>query len=560
MTAFMKELKPTSLTDLMVGIALFRPGPMDFIPKFVRGKNGGAAITYTHPSLEPILKETYGCIVYQEQVMQIVRDLAGYSWGRSDLVRRAMSKKQADVMEEEKNSFIYGIEGEVPGCVKNGIPAQVAERIFDDMADFANYAFGKAHSVSYATIGYQTAWLKTYYPTEYMAALMTSVMDNTDKVGEYIGECKKMGLTVLPPDVNESFGHFTVTESGGEAAIRFGMNAIKNVGRHMTKAIVAEREKGGSYGSLTEFIDRMPSGDLNKRGVESLIKAGAFTSFGGHRSQYLNVYERFLSGASGARKNNIEGQMSLLDMDFGGEGQELYHDDLPNLPELPIKQLLADEKEVLGIYVSGHPMQEFEEQMRRYVTAYSTDFAQSEEDDMVEQQEHESTLQDGQRVAVGGIIGKKNVVYTRRDNKPMCFLTIEDIYGTLETVIFPNLYQTYAGELLEGRGVIIEGKVNLREERGNSLVADSIRILGKGEGDSGKEMSLWLKIPVGSGVAVEELMGILSRYGGETPVVIYDEKNDKRLRVTDKYWVNCDSEELLVKLGEVLGVGSVVFR
>ncbi|MCL2396744.1 MAG: DNA polymerase III subunit alpha [Defluviitaleaceae bacterium] len=559
MTSLMKELKPAGIGDLSAGVALFRPGPMDFIPKYVRSKNSGSAITYTHPALEPILKETYGCIVYQEQVMQIVRDLGGYSLGRSDLLRRAMSKKKADVMEEEKAYFIHGIPGEVAGCVANGIPVATAERIFNEMMDFAKYAFNKAHAVAYAVIGYQTAWLKIYYPTEYMAALMTSVMGNTDNVAHYINECKKMGLTVLPPDVNESFGHFSVSEHQGKTAIRFGMNAIKNLGRPTVAAIVAGRAKDGPYSTLTEFISRLDSGDINKRGLESLIKAGAFSSFGGNRCQYMNVYERFLSGAASTRKNNIEGQMSLLEMAFGQESEELYHDDLPNLEEFPVKKLLADEKEVMGIYISGHPLLEYDEQIKRHVSHYSTDFAQGDEDELIEH-EAETSLTDGQRVVIGGIIAKRNIVYTRRNNNAMCFLTLEDMFGSVEAVIFPNIYQIHGNQLLDGRAVIIEGKVSLREDQGNAVIADKVRILDKDEDKISTDTALWLKIPYQSAVTTEELMNTLSQYGGDTPVVVYDEKTGQRMRVTDKYWVNCANQDLLTKLRDMLGTGSVVIK
>ena len=557
MTSLMKELKPASIGDLSAGVALFRPGPMDFIPKYVRSKHSGGAITYTHPALEPILKSTYGCIVYQEQVMRIVRDLGGYSLGRSDLLRRAMSKKKSDVMEQEKNHFIHGIPGEVPGCIKNGIPQAAAERIFEEMSDFAKYAFPEAHAVAYAAIAYQTAWFKTYYPTEFMAALMTSVMGSTDNVAEYINECKKMGITVLPPDVNESLGHFSVVETGGKPAIRFGLNAIKNLGRNTVAAIVAGREKDGPYRSLSEFINRLPAHDVNKRGVESMVKAGAFASFGGNRCQYMNVYERFLTGAAQTRKYNIAGQMSLLEMDFGQESEDVFQDELPDLAEFPLKKLLADEKEVLGIYVSGHPVSEYEEQLKRYVSAHSIDFAQNDDEEFVEQT---SKLADGQTVAIGGIIAKKNIAYTRRTGDAMCFLTIEDIYGTVEAVIFPNMYKIYSKELVEGRGVVIEGKVSLREEQGNAVVCDKIRLLNKDGEDAEKGMTLWLKIPEGSDASCEGIMNILSRYGGETPVMIYDEGAGKRLRVANQYHANIANDGLLEDLRGMLGVDSVVIK
>ena len=564
MTSLMKELKPASISDLSAGVALFRPGPMDFIPKYVKSKHSGN-ITYTHPLLEPILRQTYGCMVYQEQVTRIFRDLAGYSMGRSDLVRRAISKKEAGVLERERANFIDGIPGEVAGCVANGVPRAAAERIFQDMADFANYAFVESHAVSYAVIAYQTAWLKTYYPAEFMAALMTSVMDSTDKVAEYIGECKKMGIVVRPPDVNESLGHFSVADFDGGRAIRFGLNAIKNLGRPTVAAIVACRADG-PYRSLSEFINRLQAAhsDINKRGLESLIKAGAFTSFGGNRCQYLNVYERFLEGAANTRKNSVAGQMSLLDFDMGDDSIDMFADDLPDLPEFALDKLLADEKDVMGIYVSGHPVAEYEEQLRRHVTAYSTDFAQQEgdfEEDAQPAGDAGNKLTDGQFVVVGGLVAKRNVIYTRRTGEPMCFLEIEDAYGTVEAVIFPKMFATYGKELVDGRGVVIEGKVSLREDQGNAVIADRIKLLEK-SADVAKaaEMTLWLKIPQARPVADEEILRLLSRYGGDTPVTIYDERTGGRRRVAHRYHVNVAGEGLIDDLRELLGAECVIVK
>ncbi|MCL2573116.1 MAG: DNA polymerase III subunit alpha [Defluviitaleaceae bacterium] len=562
MTSLMKELKPASVTDLMAGIALFRPGPMEFIPKYVRSKHNAAAVTYTHPLLEPILRETYGCIVYQEQVMQIVRDLGGYSWGRSDLVRRAMSKKKKDVMEQEKAYFIHGIEGEVPGAVANGIPEAVAEKIFKEMEDFAEYAFGKAHSAAYATIGYQTAWLKIHYPAEFMAALMTSVMDRADKIAEYIGECKKMGLELLPPDVNESLARFTVVDYEGKPAIRFGMNAIKNLGRPTVSIIVAERENSGKYKTLTEFINRLQSveatksADLNKRGLEALIKAGAFSSFGGTRSQYMAVYERFLSGSQNSRKSNMAGQISLLDMSFDDDegAGEVFQDELPKIEEFPIKKLLEDEKEVLGIYVSGHPLMDYEDYLKRHISATSADFVYNEDEEITGQS---GNLEDDQKVIVGGIVSKKNIVYTRRDNKPMCFITIEDLKGFLEVVVFPNLYHIHGSKLVEGAAVLVEGKVNIKEEQASVVVCETLRFLEK-DGDVSE--TLWLKIEKDKHISMEDIIAILSRYGGLAPVMIYDEASGERKKVAERYWINSKNEDLLHSLKGLLGDGCVVLK
>ncbi|MGL4790482.1 MAG: DNA polymerase III subunit alpha, partial [Anaerotignaceae bacterium] len=354
MKSFMKSLMPSRLEDLIAGISLYRPGPMDFIPKYVRGKNSTEKVVYTTPMLEKILEPTYGCIVYQEQVMQIVRDLAGYSLGRSDLVRRAMSKKKASVMEEERKNFVFGVGEEVVGCVRNGIAQSEAEKIFDEMTDFAKYAFNKSHAACYAVVGYQTAWLKTYYPVEFMAALMTSVMDNFAKVSEYIEECKKMGVEVLPPDINQGFPSFSVVEG----KIRFGLAAIKSVGKATINAIVKERDESGKFKSLTDFLKRMEQKELNKRAIESFIKAGAFDSLGGKRSQYMAIYKGVLDGITSSRKNNIEGQLDLFSFNMGEEEQPNISDNLPNIDEFPQKEKLAMEKEVLSIYVSGHPLAE----------------------------------------------------------------------------------------------------------------------------------------------------------------------------------------------------------
>ena len=564
MTSFMKELKPTSIADLTAGISLFRPGPMEFIPKYVRSKNLGAAVSYTHPSLVSILQETYGVIVYQEQVMQIVRNLAGYSMGRADLIRRAMSKKNNEVMAKEKQFFIHGIEGEVAGCIANGIPQAVAEQIWYEMADFAKYAFNKAHAVAYATVGYQTAWLKMYYPAEYMAALLTSIMGQTSKVAEYLGECKKLGIEVLPPDINQSFGNFAVV---GDNQIRFGLNAIKNLGRPTVATLVREREKGGDFRSLTDFLNRVVDGDMNKRSLESLIKAGALTSLGGKRSQYIAIYESLLTSVSNSKKQNMAGQMSLMDMAFGIENHgkepktELVSDPLTEMPEYTIEKMLADEKDVMGIYVSGHPINAYDSQMRNFVNAYSRDFMVEDndgiEDAAIGVSPDDEGLKDGQMVVVGGIITKKNIVYTRKNNIPMCFLTIEDLYGYLEVVVFPAIYQEVATQLNNGQVVLIDGKVSAKEDQAGSVICEKIRFL---QPDDNSQKTLWLKIPAESGLTPQDLLEGLSRYGGTTPVVIYDEATKSRLRLKLEHWINAESQALIATLQDILGDDAVVLK
>ena len=558
MKNFMKELKPGSIDDIMAGIALFRPGPMDFIPKYVRAKNQHSEVRYTHPSLEPILKATYGCIVYQEQVIQIVRELAGFSYARGDLIRRAMNQKKPDVMARERNNFINGLSAEgqeeVPGCVRNGVPKEAAERIWAEMEDFARYAFPKGHAAAYAFVVYQTAWLKHHYPLEYMAALLTSVMDWSGKVAEYVGECKKMGLTVRPPDINQGFGHFTADGNG----ILFGLNAIKNVGRPTIAAIVAERTKNGPFVSLSEFISRMDSGEVNKRTVESLIKGGAFDSLGGKRSGYMAVYEALINGQGQARKNVLPGQMSLFDV-FGDSLQDIHGDDLPDIPEYPLRKLLQDEKEVLGIYVSGHPALEYENEFKKHTTATSLDFAAPDEEDQTPDGEESTALiRDGARTAVGGIVVRKTVKYTKKNNEAMAFVTIEDLYGEIELIVFPNLYTKYAPNLVQGTPVIASGRASVKEGEDAKLVCDTLTILSKPQ--TGSQAELWLKLSKENTAPYSDIMALLSNHAGNIPVVVYDEKTGQRMRVSENYWVNAGSHGLMAGLRGLLGESAVVLR
>jgi len=467
MRAFMKELAPSCIEDIIAGIALYRPGPMDFIPKYIKGKREKSEIKYTHERLKPILQDTYGCIVYQEQVMRIVRELAGYSSGRSDLVRRAMSKKKADVMEEERRNFIYGLGDTVPGCLKNGIPKAAAEKIFDEMTDFAKYAFNKSHAAAYAVIGYQTAWLKTNYPLEFMAALMTSVMDFTPKIAEYMAECKKMGINVLPPDINEGEGDFYVAKSG----IRFGLSAIKNVGRGFVKSLVRERQKNGKYKSLSDFVNRLSEYELNKRCVESLIKAGAFDSLGGKRSQYNAIYQGVISGISSGKRNTITGQISLFDI-MGDTSVDMYCDELPDIKELDKRILLDGEKEMLGVYLSGHPLEGYTEVLNRHTNAVSLDFVA--EENAQENGLINNRLHDGKMVTIGGIIANKSVKYTK-NNKMMAFVSLEDAYGAVEVVVFPNIYESVGSRLTDGAVIIAEGKASLKEDENAKVICDRVR-------------------------------------------------------------------------------------
>ncbi len=555
MKNFMRDLQPGMLEDLIAGISLYRPGPMDFIPKYVAGKKNAAKIKYEHPLLKNILEPTYGCIVYQEQVMQIVRELAGYSMGRSDLVRRAMSKKKTDVMEKERHNFIYGLGDEVPGCIKNGVPEHVASRLFEEMSDFAKYAFNKSHAAAYALIAYQTAWLKYHYKTEFMAALLTSVMDFTSKVAEYINECKKISVEVLPPDINESFGHFSV--SNGK--IRFGLSAVKNVGRPTIEALVKERESGGPFASLSDFINRLEQGELNRRAVESLIKSGAFDSLGGTRLQYMHIYDKLLGSASGNKKKNLAGQQSLFDMGF--EDFSMQKDNLPNVGEYQLRELLTNEKEVLGLYISGHPMYEYEEYFRKLVNVTSLELAPKESEDGILGID-EYSVEDGKAVTYGGIIAHKSVKYTKT-NSAMAFLTVEDLYGPVEILVFPNSYEKLGSKLVDGVVVLVHGRVSIREDEAPTIICNEIQIVDKsqlGGENHGQAVQhapalreFWVKVPNGSDAGIDDIASILSKYRGGTDVTVYDEKTKKRFRMNASLRVDIDNDGLTAELTKLLG-------
>ena len=418
MKSFMTELKPECMEDILAGNALYRPGPMDFIPQYIEGKNNRDSIVYDCPQLEPILAPTYGCIVYQEQVMQIVRSLAGYSFGRSDLVRRAMAKKKEKVMEAERQNFVYGNKAEgVKGCIANGISEEVANKIYNEMIDFAKYAFNKSHAAAYAVVSYQTAYLKCHYPIEFMAALMTSVRDNTSKVIHYTMNCKELGIPMLSPDINEGYSDFSVADGG----IRFGMSAIKGIGVNVIERIVAERKSGGAYTSLQNFLERLDSGEVNKHVVENLIKSGAMDSLPGNRHQKVIAYANIMDAVSKDRRNNMAGQVSLFDLGDEGLAKAKQYP-LPNVEEFPKEELLTYEKEVMGIYVSGHPLEEYVALMKKNCTCISTDFAAEEE-------QEDNSVTDGERVVIGGLLVNK-IVKTTKNNTMMAIASIEDLYGT----------------------------------------------------------------------------------------------------------------------------------
>jgi len=558
MTSFMRELQPQSLEDLTAGISLYRPGPMDFIPQYVDGKRNPTKIKYLHPSLKPILEATYGCIVYQEQVMQIVRDLAGFSLGRSDLIRRAMSKKNADVMAQERRNFIHGLEeAGVPGCIKNGVPEKIASEIFDAMDKFAAYAFNKSHAACYAVIGYQTAYLKCYHPVEFMAAMMTSIMGDSTKVAAYIAECKKMNIRLLPPDVNEGFGSFSVSGNN----IRFGLSAIKNVGRATVDAIVAEREKNGKYKGITDFIKRLTDSDINKRCIESLIRSGAFDSVGGKRSQYIAVYQGIQSGLVQQKKNTLSGQLSLFDMEDSQE-EAPDTDELPEMGELPKRLRLSDEKELLGIYVSGHPFAEFEETVRPHATVTSLDFGEptQEEDTGFDDT---GVVKDGDTAKYGGMITGKSVKYTKADNKPFCFLTVEDMHGSVEVIVFSKIYEKFGSRLQDDQVLVIQGRVSAREEEATKLVAQDFLfyeemppvVPGTGTKTT-KKPTFWLKVPKGSNIPLKKITDTLSAHPGETQVMIYNEALNKKFLANSAFWVT-PSDALTQSMQNLLGEGTV---
>lgn len=477
MKNFMKELKPQSLEDVIAGISLYRPGPMDFIPAYIKGKDHPESITYDCPELEPILAPTYGCIVYQEQVMQIVRDLAGYTWGRSDLVRRAMSKKKGKVMEQERKNFVYGNpEENVPGCIARGIDEKVANKIYDNMIDFAKYAFNKSHAAAYAVVAYQTAYLKYYYPVEFMAALMTSVLDNTSKVSEYIYTCRQMGIAILPPDINEGEGGFSVSGQ----AIRYGLSAIKSIGRPVIDAIVEERKIRGPFTTLKDFITRLSGREVNKRTIENFIKAGALDGLEGNRRQKMMIYGSLLDALNQEKKTTMAGQMTLFDI-APEEDKAEYEIKLPNVEEYDKEVLLGFEKEVLGIYISGHPLEEYMERLKKNTNAVTTDFVLDEETGTLK-------VSDGAKVRIGGMITDKVIKYTK-SNKAMAFITLEDLVGTVEIIIFPKDYERYAKYLENDAKVFVEGRVTAEEDRNGKLICEKIISFDE------VKRELWLQFP-----------------------------------------------------------------
>ncbi|MDO4476078.1 MAG: DNA polymerase III subunit alpha [Lachnospiraceae bacterium] len=540
MKSFMKELRPASMEDVIAGISLYRPGPMDFIPQYIRGKNNPDSITYETPLLEPILEPTYGCIVYQEQVMQIVRDLGGYSLGRSDLVRRAMSKKKAAVMQKERQNFVYGnAEEGVPGCQAKGISEATANKIFDEMTDFARYAFNKSHAAAYAVVAYQTAWLKYYYPVEFMAALMTSVIDNPGKVAEYIMTCRQMKIEILPPDINEGVAGFSVRDG----KILYGLSALKSIGRPVIDAIIREREKGGRFTDLSNFADRLSGREVNKRTVESFIKAGAFDGFGATRRQLMMVYAQVMDQAAKNRKNAMTGQMSLFDL-MGDEEKASYTMTLPRVGEFDTEQLLMYEKEVLGIYVSGHPLQTLESVWRRNISAVSTEFA-------IDDELGAPRIQDESKQIIGGLVESRTVKYTKT-NKMMAFVTIEDLVGTVEVVIFPKDYEKYNHLLTEDARVFISGRVSAEDDKPSKLICERVWPIEEPAHD------LWIQFETKEAYqeAEKKLKTLIADSDGRDQIVIYvrNPKAIKRLGRSQSIRITPD---LLRSMQEAFGEENV---
>lgn len=540
MTSFMKELKPESLEDVIAGISLYRPGPMDFIPQYIEGKNNPDSIHFLCPQLEPILSATYGCIVYQEQVMQIVRSLGGYTLGRSDLVRRAMSKKKAAVMEKERQNFVYGNEEEgVPGCVNRGISEEIANKIYEQMMDFAKYAFNKSHAAAYAVVAYQTAYLKCHFPVEFMAALMTSVIDNPPKVADYILSCRRMGIAILPPDINKGDSTFSV-DGGG---IRYGLSAIKSIGKPVIESIVAERNQRGDFTSLRDFIERMTGKDVNKKAIENFIKAGAFDELPGNRRQKMMVYAQILDAIVQEKKNMMAGQMSLFDF-VSEEEKTAYEIHMPDVEEYPKEAKLAFEKEVLGIYISGHPLEEYETCWRKNISAVTTDF-------MPDEESGQPKVRDGQQVIVGGMITEKTIKYTKT-NKVMAFLTLEDLLGTVEIVVFPRDYEKNVRLMEIDEKVFIKGRVSVEEERASKVICESMYSFE----DAPRE--LWLQFETKESFlsCERELYEDLKEADGKDSVVIYikSPKAIKRLGASKSIRI---SQDLLARLYEKYGKDNV---
>ena len=563
MTNFMKELKPDCLEDIIAGVSLYRPGPMDQIPRYIANKQDPEHAVYTHPALKPILEVTYGCMVYQEQVMQIVRDLAGYSLGRADLVRRAMGKKKLDVMAKEREYFIHGQtddEGNViiPGCVRNGIDEKSANTIFDEMAEFAKYAFNKSHAAAYAVVSYRTAYLKAYYKEEFMAATLNSFLGNLDKVPLYIEECRDIGIEILKPDINKSFTKFTVDNG----KIRFGLGSIKNVGNSVVDSIVENREKNGEFKDFADFCERMQDGAVNKKCIESLIKAGVFDEFEQTRSTLMASYEDIVDSISDSSKKSLKGQVTMFDLAFGNDNEtDDSHNNLDKikynytvLKEYSEKELLAMEKEMLGLYISGHPLEEYRhiiEQESNINTLRMKEIQETEESENNEIQDTPK-YRDGQMVRMVGIVESVKKKYTKT-NKIMAFTTIEDLYGQCEIIVFENCYQMCSNYLMEGNIVIVEGRLSIREDEDVKIVANRIFEF-KGDARIGKTNSITIDITNLSEEQKEKLRGAIKFFAGDKNNCRIDIKNGERVDSAGGVLMN---EAIYKEFQEIVGENNI---
>lgn len=555
MRAFLSELKPTEFENISAANALYRPGPMGQIPVYIKNKLNPESVTYLHPKLESILDVTYGCMVYQEQVMQIVRDIGGFTMGRSDLLRRAMGKKKMSVMLEERKNFIYGKAAEnnepgILGAINNGVDEKTANDIYDLMVEFAKYAFPKAHSVAYAALAYETAWLKVYYPVEFMAALISSIMGSSGTVSLYIRECKRLGIDILPPDVNKSRDKFTVEDG----KIRFGLAAVKNVGVNVIAEIIRAREEKGEFVSFTDFCTKVDQSVLNKRQIESLIKCGAFDFLKVRRSQLMDVYEKTIDTVINQKKRTLEGQFSLFD-DAASGSIDLQSEEMRDIPEYNEKQLLSMEKEMLGVYLSGHPLSEYEKELEKSATTNTSEIAE------IRESGENARLADGSRVVIGGIIIKKQNKITKNNNM-MAFVTLEDLYGTVEGIIFPKIYEDCKDILYEDNIVLVEGTIDASEEDAPKLICNKIKELKKEEQQSSEEKSprkLYLKVQNTEHYkkVKKELFNNICRHTGNDCVIIYNQQEKANMVLPVKNWVDTDNEELIRNLKALLGSDNV---
>lgn len=550
MQSFMQELKPDTLEDVIAGIALYRPGPMEQIPRYIKSKKNPKTIKYKHPLLKNILDVTYGCMVYQEQVLEIVRTLAGYSLGKADSMRRVISKKKADQMVIERKNFIYGSDdGDIPGCIKNGIDEQTAISIFDEINDFANYAFNKSHAAAYAFVTYQTAYLKTFYPVEYMASLISSI-DDLDKINHYIANCKEMGIDRLPPDVNKSEDTFTVENN----SIRFGLSAVKNVGRAMILNLVNERKNNGEFKTFSDFIDRMAGQDMNKRALEGLISCGAFDSMGVKRSQLLAVYEKALDGTAKAARDNVAGQMSLFDTI-----EEQSEMQFPNIDELDKKTMLKMEKQSTGLYFSGHPMEEYTDKIKKLTKYNISDVLTSvHKDEDGNYHAVEGGLKDGDMMIIcAAIASRKNK--TTRSNAQMAFLNVEDVYGSVECIVFPKVLNEFSPLLQEDNLVAIACRLSIREDEAPKILMQSVQLLDEALMAKKEPKRLYIQLETRNDENLKNVEKYLSPYQGDMEVRLFFKDTRKMSSVPRRLWFN-GTENAIYDLKNIFGEDNVKIK